>query len=142
MTWKQREQVRREKEGRKRRKRENKQKTESIARYFKQSGTVELPNNEVDYISFCKEHGIVGHGFNLPYSEVTCECRNLSAPSKNIKKSAVIHFRIESSKYGKMVACTSSSELGGFTSDISQVGCGNCRQRLRMALKLSKEMTA
>ena len=140
MTWKERERERKRKQYEAKRKEENKQKTESIARYFKQGGVVELPNTEINYVSFCKEHGIVGHGFHLPYSEVTCECRNLSAPSKNIKKSAVIHFRIESSKYGKMVACTSSSELGGFTSDISQIGCGNCRQRLRMALKLSKEM--
>ena len=140
MSWREREQRQREKEYRARRKRENKEKTERIARYFKQKGIEQLPEVEkkYHYISYCKEHGLVAHGFAVPYSEITCECKEMSAPSKNVKKSATIHFSLKSSKVGSFVACSYPSELGLFTSDISKVGCGNCRQRLEMAIKLNR----
>tara|TARA_R100001463_G_scaffold76551_1_gene130667 strand:- start:372 stop:800 length:429 start_codon:yes stop_codon:yes gene_type:complete len=142
MNWRERERNRKAIEIRKKRKKDNKERTERIARYLKHKGIEQLPelNKKFDYISFCKKHGLVAHGFHVPYSEITCECKDMSAPSKNVKKSAVVHFSIRSSKVGQVVACSYPSELGLFTSDISKVGCGSCRQRLEMALKLSKEM--
>ncbi len=142
MNWRERERNRKAIEGRKKRKKDNKERTERIARYLKQKSIEELPEvrEGYDYISFCKDHGLVAHGFNVPYSEITCECKEMSAPSKNVKKSAVIHFSIKSSNVGSVIGCSFPSELALFTSDISKVGCGSCRQRLEMALKLSKEM--
>ncbi len=142
MNWREREREIKRKEHLRQQKERNKERTEKIAKYFYQRGIKELPEvrEGYDYISFCKKHGIVAHGFSVPHSEISCECKELSAPSKNVKKSAVCHFAIKSSKVGSIVACSYPSDLGVFTSDISKVGCGNCRKRLEMALRLSKEM--
>ena len=143
MTWRERERLSRRKQYNAKRKKENKERTERIARYLKHKGIEQLPelDKKFDYISFCEKHGLVAYGFDVPYAKITCECKETSAPSKNVKKSAVSHFGIRSSKVGQVVACSFPSHLGLFTSDISKVGCGNCRQRLEMALKLNKEMT-
>ena len=140
MSWRQREQMQKEKEYRSRKRRENKERTERIARYLKHKGIEQLPklNKKFDYISFCEKHGLVAHGFHVPYSDITCECKEMSAPSKNVKKSAVVHFSIKSSKVGQVVACSYPSELGLFTSDISKVGCGSCRKKLEAAIKLNR----
>ena len=141
MSWREREKNQRAKEIKARTKRENKEKTQRLAKYLKQKGIYELPELEkkYQYISYCKKHDrIVAYGFEVPYSDITCECKEISAPSKNVKKSATIHFSIKSSKVGKFVACSNPSKLNIDTHDISKVGCGHCRQRLQMAIEFNR----